>query len=65
MSVLTDILHSLLASVDLGFMALPRVVLLGAMLCLFGMGLRKALLSYGGGALILAYYLCVEIAVFI
>lgn len=62
MMALNDVLHSLLAVVDLGFMEVPTMILLAVTLCLFGLGFRKSLLSYGGVSVIFAYYICLEMA---
>lgn len=60
---LTDILHSLMSGVDLGFMNVSTIIFLSVMFILIGLGFRKSLLSYFGVTLIFAYYIFSEMAV--
>jgi hypothetical protein len=62
---LTDILHSLMSGVDLGFMTVPTLIFLSVMFILIGLGFRKSLLSYFGVTLIFSYYIFSEMAVLI
>jgi hypothetical protein len=62
---LTDILHSLVSGVDLGFMTVPTIIFISVMFILVGLGFRRPLLSYFGATLIFAYYIISETAVLI
>ena len=62
---LKSMLQSLLAVVGLGFMEMPTIILLSVILILFGIGFRKAVLSYFGVSFIFAYYFILEMAAFV
>lgn len=59
--IIKTILNSLLEDVDLVFIALPMIVLLSAIVIIFGVGLRKSWLTFSGGFVIFSYYFLLEV----
>lgn len=56
-----SLLNSLLEDIDLGFIAVPMIVLLSAIIIIFGVGLRKSWLSFSGVFVIFSYYFLLEV----
>ena len=59
--IIKSLLNSLLEDIDLGFIAVPMIVLLSAIIIIFGVGLRKSWLSFSGVFVIFSYYFLLEV----